>query len=166
MRHTVFAGLVGAVLALTAFAVAPALAQTAEDPVAACRTAHANDLAARVACLELAVERLRAQPTQQQAEDRRPNWAIPGFRAREEAARAEDAVVRVSIVRVSYGRDGLGRFVTAEGQIWRETVAAPERRWLRAEEAPFEGEISRGPLGGFRLNIDGIRWEYRIEPVD
>lgn len=169
MRHAVFAGWVGAIVGLAALASAagtPALAQTADDPVAACRAAHASDLAQRVACLELAIERMRGQAPAPEARGERPAWSIPGFRAREQAEREqENEAVRVRIVRVTYGRDGLGRFVTEEGQTWRETVAAPERRWLENGRT-YEGEISRGPIGGFRLNIDGIRFEYRVEPID
>lgn len=167
---------------LAAFALAaPAAAQT-EDPIAACRTAHAAAPEARIACLEGAITRMQGrvaeaqqQATQAQqqaavaeervaaAESGRPTWSIPGFRARERAAEPE--AVTVQLVRIRYGRDGLGFFTTSEGQVWRETVAAPARRRLDPDRT-YEAVIDRGFMGGFRMNIDGITWEYKVEPLN
>lgn len=163
--------------------VVPAAAQQAgADPIATCRAAHAADPAARITCLESAIARMQGQvqeaeqqaataqqqaaTAQQQAaaaQSSRPGWSIPGFRASERAAEPEE--VRVQITRVRYGRDGYGLFTTADGQVWRETVTAPERRWLEADEAPYEATIHRSILG-FRMNVDGIRWEYKVEPLN
>lgn len=176
---TVLFTLAAALAALTL--AAPAAAQT-DDPVAACRAAHASDQQARIACLETAIARMQGrvaeaqqQATQAQqqaavaeervaaAESGRPTWSIPGFRARERAAEPE--AVTVQLVRIRYGRDGHGFFTTSEGQVWRETVAAPTRRRLDPERT-YEAVIDRGFMGGFRMNIEGITWEYKVEPLN
>lgn len=163
--------LAGAV-SFAVFAAAPAVAQTAGDPVTACREAHGGDANARIACLELAIERMGAAsasaPSQtprqvEAAQPSRPSWSIRGFRASQQAQ--QEGSVRVQIVRIRYGRDGLGFFTTADGQVWRETVEAPERRHLDPEET-YEAVIDRGVIGGFRMNVDGIRWEYKVEPLN
>lgn len=169
-----------AALALLLLQAPPAAAQTTEDPIAACRSAHGADAAARITCLETAIARMQgrvaaaeqevaqaqqqvAAATQPQAErSGRPAWALPGFRASQEATRAEEA--NVEIVRIRYGRDGYGIFTTADGQVWRETVAAPARRHLNPERT-YQAVIHRSILG-FRMNVDGIRWEYKVEPLN
>ena len=167
--------------ALLAPLLAPAAAQTgAEDPVAACRAAHGSDATARIACLESAIQRMRGQvaqaeqqaaaaqaraaEAQQQAEAQRsrPSWSIPGFRAAQE--NAEPTSVRVELTRIRYGRDGFGIFTTADGQVWRETVSAPRRRHLDPEQT-YQAEIRRTVLG-YRMLVDGIRWEYKVEPLN
>jgi TolA-binding protein len=173
------------------FCVAVALASAASgaisaaktgDSFATCRAAHAADAQARIACLEAAIARMqgRVQEAQQQAAEAqqeaaaaqqqaaiaqgdRPGWSVPGFRAAERAAEPEE--VRVRIVRVRYGRDGHGFFTTADGQVWRETVPAPERRQLESGRE-YDAVIDRGIVGGFRMNVDGIRWEYKVEPLN
>ena len=159
---------------LLAAAVPAAAQQPAEDPIAACRAAHAANPEARIGCLEGAIARMqgrvqqaeqRVEQAQQQAaaaEPARPGWSIPGFRAAQRAAEVEE--VRVQITRVRYGRDGYGLFTTADGQVWRETVTAPARRRLEGGET-YEAVIHRNILG-FRMNVDGIRWEYKVEPLN
>lgn len=160
--------------------VPAAAQQPSDDPIAACRTAHAANPDARIACLESAIARMqgRVQEAEQQvaaaeqqvaaaqqqaaAAPSRPSWSIPGFRAAERVAEPEE--VRVQITRVRYGRDGFGFFTTADGQVWRETVTAPERRRLESGQT-YEAVIHRGMLG-FRMNVDGIRWEYKVEPLN
>lgn len=165
-----------ALAATIALAVAvPTLAQEpAADPIATCRATHAADPEGRIACLESAIARMQgrvveaeqqAAAAQQQvaaAEARRPAWSIPGFRDAQREAEAEE--VRVQITRARYGRDGYGLFTTADGQVWRETVTAPERRHLEDGET-YEAVIRRTILG-FRMNVDGIRWEYKVEPLN
>lgn len=176
-----------AVTLALAGAMRPAAAQQAGDPIAECRAAHVANAEARIACLELAIARMQgrlqeaeqeAVQAQQQAaqgrqhveqaaveERRRPRWSVPGFRAEQDAERnAEREEVRVSIVRARYSRDGLGIFTTDDGKVWRETVAAPERRHLESDRT-YVGTIHRNVFG-YRLNIDGIRWEYRVEPLN
>ena len=89
----------------------------------------------------------------------RPAWSLPGFRARQEAE-AGPQEARVQLVRIRYGRDGYGFFTTSEGQVWRETVAAPARRHLEPDQT-YEAVI-RSTILGYRMNVDGIRWEYKV----
>lgn len=140
--------------------VGAAAAQSQADPVAQCRAAHAADPAAHISCLENAITAMRAAPAPQAAESEPQRRFVfsPSERAEQTPA------INVRIVQVSYNREGLGRFVTDEGQIWRETTAAPQRRRLEFGET-YEAEISRSAFGGFRMNIDGIRWEYKVEPL-
>lgn len=165
MKTVIFA--LAALLAGSIVMSVPAFAQSAdEDPVAACRSVHAANAEAHIACLESAIQRLREQSSEQQAAaaaPERPAWSLPGFRERERAAEVEE--VRVQLVGVQYGRDGLGLFRTADGQYWRETTSAPARRRLDTDRT-YEAVIERGVLGGFRMTVDGIRWEYKVEPLN
>ncbi|MCL4713460.1 MAG: hypothetical protein KJZ75_01015 [Hyphomonadaceae bacterium] len=156
-----------ALIALAALSCAGiALAQTQDapaDPVAACQAAHAEDQSAHIACLENAITALRAAPPAP------PPAAVTEAPRRfvfspPQPAEATPAVT-VRIVQVSYNREGLGRFVTEEGQAWRETTPAPQRRWLDPDE-DYTAQISRGMLGGYRMNVEGIRWEYKVEPLN
>lgn len=164
MKTVIFA--LAALLAGSIIMGVPAFAQGAdEDPVAACRSVHAANAEAHIACLETAIQRLRESASQQQAasaEPGRPAWSLPGFRDRERAAQAEE--VRVQLVSVQYGRDGLGLFRTADGQYWRETTSAPARRRLDSDRT-YDAVIERALLG-FRMTVDGIRWEYKVEPLN
>jgi hypothetical protein len=189
MKTTTLA-LAAAILSACASFAIPAAAQTpAPDPVASCRAAHGNNSEARIACLESAIQQMRGQVTaaeqsaaqaqqqaaqaQQQAEQAqqqaaaaqqsRPGWSLPGFRASQQAQQEEQ--VRVQLVRIRYGRDGFGFFTTAEGQVWRETVASPSRVHLDPERT-YEAVIDRGFMGGFRMNVDGVRWEFKVEPLN
>jgi len=169
-------------VAITMSLAVPAFAQQpADDPIAACRAAHAADQQARINCLEQAIARMQgrvvqaeqqavqaqqqaaaAAQQQQQARSDRPGWSLPGFRAQQDAQEREE--VRVQIVGIRYTGDGYGLFTTADGKVWRETVQAPRRRHLDPEET-YEATIHRGILG-FRMNVDGIRWEYKVEPLN
>ncbi|MCR6644313.1 MAG: hypothetical protein NVV62_07245 [Terricaulis sp.] len=156
-----------------------AAAQQDADPVASCRAAHGADAAARITCLEAAIARMQGRVTEaeqhaaeaqqqvaqaeQRAESGRPAWSLPGFRARQDAE-AGPQEARVQLVRIRYGRDGYGFFTTSEGQVWRETVAAPARRHLDTDQT-YEAVIRSGMLG-YRMHVDGIRWEYKVEPLN
>lgn len=163
-------------IAAAGFAASSSAQQTGADPIAECRAAHAADAQARINCLEQAIARMQgrvaeaeqqAAQAQQQAQQQpqasgRPGWSLPGFRAPQNSDEREE--VRVQITRVRYTGDGFGLFTTADGKVWRETVAAPARRRLDADET-YEATIHRGALG-FRMNVDGIRWEYKVEPLN
>ncbi|HRP10243.1 MAG TPA: hypothetical protein PLK37_04350 [Terricaulis sp.] len=164
-------------IAAAGFAASSSAQQTGADPIAECRAAHAADAQARINCLEQAIARMQgrvveaeqqaAQAQQQAAAQQpqasgRPGWSLPGFRTQQDSEEREE--VRVQITRVRYTGDGYGLFTTADGKVWRETVAAPSRRRLDADET-YEATIHRS-MFGFRMNVDGIRWEYKIEPLN
>lgn len=152
MRTLIFTGL--AAMAL----IGAAHAQTGADAVAQCRASYAADPAAHIACLEAALTRQPAAPPAATAEPGR-------FPFSRQAEREEEQAITVRIVRVSYDSEGLGRFVMEDGQVWRETTAAPRRRHLESGET-YTAQIDRGLLGGFRMNVEGIRWEYKVEPLN
>jgi hypothetical protein len=166
----------------------PALAGT--DPVQACRDAHADDPQAHIACLEAALAG-RAAAAQRREPVGEPETAAataPGRDpAGEPAAAAAPAAateptglgadqvrsrtrtsaepVQVTIVAVSYNAAGLGTFRMADGQVWRETVASPERRRLKpGREYPARIEVGR--VGGFRLFVEGVRWMKTVERLE
>lgn len=70
--------------------------------------------------------------------------------------------VAVRLVSVGYNSAGLGVFTLADGQVWRETVATPERHRLRAGRE-YAGRIERGSLGGYRMYLDGVKWMFKVE---
>jgi hypothetical protein len=163
------------------------VASAATDPIAACRAAHAGDSAAHIACLEGALRASGAAPAAAAKADRAspvavaPVAAVPvsgttaaapapgptGLGAEQAAARqrAPDAApeqVAVRIVSVTYNAGGLGIFRLADGQVWRETVAAPPRHQLDAGRE-YAARIERGKVGGYRLYIDGVKWMFKVE---
>ncbi len=154
MRILVFTGLAALALCGAAFA------QTSgSDQIAQCRATHSANPPAHIACLEAALTQQAAAATQVAApEARRFPFSRP-------AEPEETPAITVRIVRVAYDAEGLGRFVTEDGQIWRETTAAPRRRHLDPDET-YTAVIDRGLLGGFRMNVEGIRFEYKVEPLN
>jgi len=162
------------------------------DPVKACRDAHAGDPAAHIACLEaaLAGRAVAAQrpepvpepeaaaataPGREPASEPAPAAAAAPATAAEPTGLGADQVrgrtrtsaepVQVTIVAVSYNAAGLGTFRMADGQVWRETLASPERRRLRpGREYPARIEVGR--VGGFRLFVEGVRWMKTVERLE
>src|SRR5690606_25816510 len=76
-----------------------------------------------------------------------------------------DTEVPVRIVSVSYDARGLGTFRMQDGQVWRETSAAPERYHLEPDRE-YTGRIVRGRLGGYRLHVDGVRRMLTVRRVE
>lgn len=152
-----------ALLGLAVLIAPPALAQEGGDPVAQCRDTHGENWPARVACLEAALT--APAPAEEAASGSRlPSWALPNFRQRqaeEEAPRRVD----VRIVEVRYGLNGLGRFTTEDGQIWVETETVPATRRLREGRA-YQAEIFRGPFGGFRMEVEGVVWFFKVQRLE
>jgi hypothetical protein len=164
----------------------PALAGT--DPVQACRDAHADDPQVHIACLEAALAgqpvpaagpgpadapAAAAAPPSEAARETLP--AAVAAPAPEPAGLGADQVrsrtrtnvepMQVTIVAVSYNAAGLGTFRMADGQVWRETVASPERRRLKpGREYPARIEVGR--VGGFRLFVEGVRWMKTVERLE
>jgi hypothetical protein len=72
--------------------------------------------------------------------------------------------IAVELTAVRYDADGKGVFTTANGTVWRETVAAPTRSRLDARRT-YKGVITSGLMGGFRLNVEGVVRELKVEPI-
>jgi hypothetical protein len=158
---------------------AAAVASAGTDPIAACRTAHAGDSAAHIACLENALRAAGAAPAGPVAAAPVPAVAAAGAatavaapqptglgaeqakaRQRSPDAPMEQAAVR--IVAVRYTASGLGLFSMADGQIWLETVATPERHHLEPGRE-YSARIERGKVGGYRMYVEGVKWLHKVE---
>jgi hypothetical protein len=83
-------------------------------------------------------------------------------KARQRAPDQLTEQVAVRVVSVGYNSSGFGVFTLADGQVWRETVAAPERHRLRAGRE-YDGRIERGSIGGYRMYLDGVKWMFKVE---
>lgn len=68
----------------------------------------------------------------------------------------------VSILDARYNAAGLGVFKLDNGQVWRETVAAPHHLQLKPGQ-PYLATIERGSVGGYRMQVDGIRRQLKVE---
>ena len=83
----------------------------------------------------------------------------------ERALKKPDAVrIEVELTAVRYDADGKGVFTTSTGTVWRETVTSPVRSRLDSRRT-YKGVITSGLMGGFRLNIEGVVRELKVEPV-
>lgn len=129
----------GATPGVTAPAAAPAAVATA---VPAAAPAAAPAVAAAV-----------PQPTGLGAEQAKARQRVPDQPMEQ---------VAVRVVSVGYNSSGLGVFTLADGQVWRETVAAPDRHRLRAGRE-YAGRIERGSIGGYRMYVDGVKWMFKVE---
>ncbi|HLT91260.1 MAG TPA: hypothetical protein VKZ85_09970 [Woeseiaceae bacterium] len=131
------------------------------DAVAACRARHGDDTGAYVRCLEQALaEIVPCDPAAPAADEART--IAPGA---EQLVENREREVAVRIVDVSYDARGFGTFRMEDGQVWRETTAAPERKRLAAGR-PYTGRIVRGTLGGYRLHVDGVRWMMKVQRIE
>ncbi|MBB6096532.1 hypothetical protein HNQ60_005454 [Povalibacter uvarum] len=151
----------------------PAMSGT--DPVAECRARHSGDSAAHIACLEGALQgpkpsaAKQPQKVQQQnapvAEAKPTELGAEQVRAGKRDSDEARPQVLVDIVSVSYGAGGLGTFRMADGQVWRETVATPERARLDSNKK-YSARIERGAIGGYRMYVDGERRMIKLERIE
>ncbi len=76
-----------------------------------------------------------------------------------------DAVrIEVEFTSVRYDADGKGVFTSSTGTVWRETVTSPVRSRLDPRRT-YKGVITSGLMGGFRLNVEGVVRELKVEPI-
>lgn len=173
-------------LATVLLSCVAASAAAAPDPIHACRDAHAGDSAAHIACLEDALRAAGVSQAGGTTPARAAPVAAPAAATATVAAAAAATVpqptglgaeqakarqrapdepleqVAVRVVSVGYNSSGLGLFTLADGQVWRETVAAPERHRLRSGRE-YAGRIERGSIGGYRMYLDGVKWMFKVE---
>jgi hypothetical protein len=134
------------------------LADAAEPTaIERCRSAHAGDAAAHVACLENALRREQGEPDRQAGLDQ--------VRQRERDRGEGPPPVLVRIVSISYDARDLGTIRTEDGQVWREIEAASRRPRLEPGTR-YTARIERGRVGGYRMYVDGIRWMYKVERLE
>jgi hypothetical protein len=83
----------------------------------------------------------------------------------ERVLKKSDAVrLDVELISIRYDQEGKGVFTTATGTVWRETVASPARSRLDPRKT-YKGIITTGMIGGFRLNLEGVVRELKVEPI-
>lgn len=76
-----------------------------------------------------------------------------------------DAIrIEIELSAIRYDADGKGVFTTSTGTVWRETVASPVRSRLDPRRT-YKGVITNGLMGGFRLNVEGVVRELKVEPI-
>lgn len=145
---------IASVLVLVATAASP-------EAVERCRSAHSDDPAAHIACLEAA---LRA-PEAVRAPDAEDEMGLDQIKQRKRVRGEGNDPIKVEIVSVSYDGRQRGVFHTAGGQVWRETDTAESRPRLSASKQ-YSARIVRGSFGGYRMYVDGIRWMYKVERLE
>jgi len=162
-----------------------AAAAAAPDPIDACRDAHGGDSAAHIACLEQALRAAgvsraggtapgktapsvastaaaAAIPAAAAASPQPTGLGAEQAKARQRSPEGPPEQVAVRIASAGYNAAGLGVFTLADGQVWMETVAAPERHRLRAGRE-YAARIERGSIGGYRMYIEGVKWMFKVE---
>ena len=83
----------------------------------------------------------------------------------ERALKKPDPVrIEVELTAVRYDADGRGVFTTSTGTVWRETVTSSTRSRLDPRRT-YKGIITSGLMGGFRLNVEGVVRELKVEPI-
>ncbi|HKX56377.1 MAG TPA: hypothetical protein VJN01_09750, partial [Xanthomonadales bacterium] len=74
----------------------------------------------------------------------------------------DEQPLTVRIVAVRYDPAGLGLFKLDNGQIWRETEVFP--RHLRLDPGgEYQAVLQRGSVGGYRMQVEGIRRMLKVE---
>lgn len=153
----------------------PAWAQS--DPVQACRDAHASDAEAHISCLEQALTDVLGadpaesagnvpadEPDEPVASDEPTGLGAEQLRAAPTPEEAAVDSVQVRIIASRYNAEGKGTFRMADGQVWTETMAAPQR-WRLAPDREYAARIVRGKLGGYRLHVEGVRGMLTVRRV-
>lgn len=152
------------VFLLAAIGTAYSAATPAGDPVSACREQYPDDHPGYVRCLEQALLEHRQPPASTGGGGTAAPTGLGAEQVREPRGE-EDEEVTVRIVAVTYDARGLGTFRTADGQVWKETTAAPANRRLDAEKE-YGARIVRSWLGGYRMHVDGVRWMKTVRRIE
>jgi hypothetical protein len=130
---------------------------TAPPAIERCRSAHAGDAAAHIACLENALRSRSADVDEQVGLDQ--------VKQRERDRGEGPPPAKVRIVSIGYDSRGFGTFRMADGQVWRETEANKRRPEL-APGGQYDARIEHGRVGGYRMYVDGIRWMYKVQRLE
>lgn len=103
-------------------------------------------------------DRVRTRATE------RPTGNDRSYRRRTCAQKPDAVRIEVELTAVRYDADGKGVFTTSTGTVWRETVTSPVRSRLDSRRT-YKGVITSGLMGGFRLNVEGVVRELKVEPI-
>jgi hypothetical protein len=159
-------------LVLVLLSLVSAHAWPGSDAVQTCREEHAGNADAHIACLEAALLAVTgmdagpdaadvAAPSAAARDDEPAGLGAEQLRAQPRPEEAAIDSVQVRIIYARYDAQGVGTFQTEDGQVWRETMAAPDR-WRLDPERQYDARIERGKLGGYRLHVDGIRYMLTV----
>ena len=137
-----------------------------QDPVADCRQQHADNTGAHIACLEAALNRLLASPAPAPADQGSEAATVLGSEQVIQKKRATGEITEqplsVQIVAVQYNSAGQGIFRLDNGQVWRETEVTPRHLRLDAGN-PHQATLERGTIGGYRMQVEGVRRMLKVE---
>ena len=152
-------------IALVAFAPYSIWAQS-ESEKATITVEVADRAALEAALAELKIRGVIANSTIEYAPTRTSVPLVATDRAvAERALKKPDPVrIEVELTAVRYDADGRGVFTTSTGTVWRETVTSPTRSRLDPRRT-YKGIITSGLMGGFRLNLEGVIRELKVEPI-
>ena len=166
MLRIVFIAAVAAVIAVPAAAQTRAQAPAVTPGLQAvfdCR--RISDDAARVACFDRSVGALQSAFTarevvvvdREQARAARREafgFSLPSLSMLNPLGGGDSERETFKVARATQGADGYWVIETETGQVWRQTEAATVRIRPRPGSTL---EIRRGPLGSYRMNVDGSR---------
>lgn len=160
-------------LVLVLLSLVSASAWPDSDAVQTCREEHAGNADAHIACLEAALHAVTgidagrdipngaAAPAAPAAADEPTGLGAEQLRAQRRPEEAAIDSAQVRIISARYDAHGIGTFLMEGGEVWRETMAAPER-WRLDPGRHYEARIERGKLGGYRLHVDDIRYMLTV----
>lgn len=114
--------------------------------------------------LESALRALQAQGVLKIVKAEYPDAVTDREVAQQALAKPDPLAVSIEIVAIRYDQNDRGVFTMQSGALWRETVTTPRTQRLDPRKR-YRGVITRGVLGGFRLNVEGVVREFKIEPV-
>lgn len=136
----------------------------AKDPVSDCRQQYADDPAAHISCLESAVHRLSLQSESAKAAAKAANsMGVEQVKQNQRASgEITDQPILVRITSFAYNSQGMGQFRLENGQVWRETEKSP-RQYRPETGQQYEATIERGKVGGYRMQVEGIRRMLKVE---
>jgi len=157
---------------VTAVVLTSIFAAAVADPVVECRERYAENAQKHIACLEAALNARGDSPVDKAKESGSESVSEPesGLGAEQVRNRQSTGDSRVNgqdmrILSASYNARGLGTFRMANGQVWRETMASPERRRLQPDQE-YKARIVRGKIGGYRMHVEGVRWMMTVERIE
>ena len=152
-------------IALVALAPYPTWAQS-ESEKATITLEVADRAALEAALAELKIRGVIANSKIEYAPTRTSVSPAATDRAVAERVLKKPDVIRIEVelTSVRYDVDGKGIFTTSTGTVWRETVTSPVRSRLDPRRT-YKGVITSGLMGGFRLNVEGVVRELKVEPI-
>ena len=142
--------------------------QAETGPVQECRQAHYADPASHIGCLEAALMTALAATQTSPVSANAPSAALGSEQVQQKQRSSGEMVEQsllVSIRSARYNSQGLGVFKLDNGQVWRETEAMPQHLRLKPDQA-YAAELERGKVGGYRMQVEGVRRMLKVERLE